>query len=60
MEYRLRCGDGKYRWIRGQGTPDFGPGKKVCGYTGTALVIPGPGVTIAPPGGARKILAAKN
>ena len=39
VEYRLRRLDGLYIWIRGQGSPSFGPNDELLGYVGSAFKI---------------------
>lgn len=39
MEYRLRRGDGQYRWILDSGVPRFEPGGRFAGYIGSCIDI---------------------
>ncbi|MDJ0615408.1 MAG: PAS domain-containing sensor histidine kinase [Calothrix sp. MO_192.B10] len=39
IEYRLRRGDGKYRWVLDTGVPRFTPGGNFAGYIGSAMDI---------------------
>jgi PAS domain S-box-containing protein len=39
LEYRLRRGDGSYRWILDKGMPFFGPEGQFAGYTGSCIDI---------------------
>jgi PAS domain S-box-containing protein len=39
IEYRLRRGDGMYRWIIDRGRPRFSPGGQFLGYAGNLLDI---------------------
>jgi two-component system, LuxR family, sensor kinase FixL len=39
MEYRLRRGDGEYRWVLDYGTPRFAPDGTFLGYIGLAIDI---------------------
>lgn len=39
MEYRLRRGDGQYRWILDTGVPRFEPGGRFAGYIGSCIDI---------------------
>jgi PAS domain S-box-containing protein len=39
MEYRLRRGDGEYRWILDSGTPRFAPDGALLGYIGSCIDI---------------------
>lgn len=42
VEYRLRCQDGAYIWICGQGGPNFSPDNEFLGYFGSAFQIAEP------------------
>lgn len=39
VEYRLRHHDGRYRWIRCEGVPRFGPDGAFAGYIGSCIDI---------------------
>ena len=39
MEYRLRRGDGQFRWILDTGVPRFEPGGRFAGYIGSCIDI---------------------
>jgi PAS domain S-box-containing protein len=39
MEYRLKCFDGKYRWVVDTGVPRFAPDGTFLGYIGSAIDI---------------------
>ncbi|HEY7513782.1 MAG TPA: ATP-binding protein, partial [Vicinamibacteria bacterium] len=39
MEYRLRRGDGEYRWLVERGVPRFAPDSSFLGYVGSCLDI---------------------
>ena len=41
LEYRHRCGDGKYRWVYGSGIPRISAGEEFLGYIGTCIDITG-------------------
>src|SRR5262249_28507415 len=39
VEYRLRRGDGEYRWVLDRGQPRYAPGGRFLGYIGSAIDI---------------------
>ena len=39
MEYRLRRGDGNYRWIFDQGVPRFNADGSFAGFTGSCIDV---------------------
>ncbi len=39
LEYRLRCADGRYRWILDTGVPRFGPDGAFGGFIGSCVDI---------------------